>query len=54
MYEMGLTQKSLSQLIGVSPSRMCDYLSGKCEPTLPVARNITKKLNISPSVVLGV
>ena len=29
MYEMGLNQKSLSQLIGVSPSRLSDYISGK-------------------------
>ena len=33
MYEMGLTQASLAQLIGVSPSRVCAYLSGKAEPT---------------------
>ena len=45
MYEMGLNQKSLSQLIGVSPSRLSDYISGKCEPTLKVAREISKKLN---------
>jgi len=54
MYEMGLTQASLAKLIGVSPSRVCDYLSGKSEPTLKVGRTISKKLNISPSVVLGV
>lgn len=38
MYEMGLNQKSLSKLIGVSPSRLSDYISGKCEPTLKVAQ----------------
>ncbi len=54
MYEMGLNQKSLSQLIGVSPSRLSDYISGKCEPTLKVAREISKKLNIDASIVLGV
>lgn len=54
MYEMGLTQASLAKLIGVSPSRVCDYLSGKSEPTLKVGRVISKKLNISPAVVLGV
>ena len=54
MYEMGLTQASLAKLIGVSPSRVCDYLSGKCEPTLKVGRTISQKLNISPAVVLGV
>lgn len=54
MYEMGLTQASLAQLIGVSPSRVCAYLSGKAEPTLQVGRTISKKLGISPAVVLGV
>ncbi|GHV44145.1 transcriptional regulator [Bacteroidia bacterium] len=54
MYEMGLNQKSLSTLIGVSPSRVSEYLAKKSEPTLPVARNISRKLNVSPGVVLGV
>ncbi len=54
MFEMGLTQKSLSELIGVSPSRLSDYISGKCEPTLKVAREISRKLNIDASIVLGV
>lgn len=54
MYEMGLTQASLARLIGVSPSRVCDYLSGKSEPTLKVGRIISQKLNISPAIVLGV
>jgi len=54
MYEMGLTQKSLSELIGVSPSRVSDYLTGKCEPTLKVARSISRNLNIDASIVLGV
>lgn len=54
MYEMGLTQASLAKLIGLSPSRVCDYLSGKSEPTLKIGRTISKKLNISPAIVLGV
>ncbi|RHO70763.1 helix-turn-helix domain-containing protein [Parabacteroides sp. AF48-14] len=54
MYEMGLTQKALSTLIGVSPSRLSDYVSGKCEPTLKVAREISRKLNIDANIVLGV
>ena len=54
MYEMGLNQKSLAKLIGVSPSRLSDYISGKCEPTLKVAREISQKLNIDANIVLGV
>ncbi|MGN1245417.1 MAG: type II toxin-antitoxin system HigA family antitoxin [Muribaculaceae bacterium] len=54
MYEMGLTQASLAKLLGVSPSRICDFLSGKSEPTIKVGRKISKQLNIDPAIVLGV
>lgn len=54
MYEMGLTQAALAKLIGVSPSRICEYLSGKKEPTLKQGRNICNRLNIEASIVLGV
>ena len=54
MYEMGLNQKSLSELLGVSPSRISDYFSGKCEPTLKVARTMARTLNIDAHIVLGV
>ncbi len=54
MYELGLTQKSLAEMIGVSPSRFSDYISGKCEPTLKVARAMHRHLNIDANIVLGV
>jgi len=54
MYEMGINQTKLSMLLEVSPSRVSEYLTGKSELTMPVARNICRKLNISASVVLGV
>jgi HTH-type transcriptional regulator/antitoxin HigA len=54
MYELGLTQRSLAELIGVSPSRLRDYMSGKCEPTLKIAREICRKLDIDAAIVLGV
>jgi HTH-type transcriptional regulator/antitoxin HigA len=54
MHEMNLNQNRLSALLGVSTSRVSEYLTGKSEPTLSVARNISRKLNISASVVLGV
>jgi len=54
MYEMGLNQIKLSEILEISPSRVSDYLTGKSEPTLPVARNISRKLNINASVVLGI
>ncbi|NDV58308.1 type II toxin-antitoxin system HigA family antitoxin [Bacteroides sp. 519] len=54
MYEMRISQKKLSEIIGVSPSRVSEYLSGKGEPTLNIARQISKKLNIDADIVLGV
>ena len=54
MAEMELNQKRLSELLGVSTSRVSEYLNGKSEPTLKVAREISVKLNIDASIVLGV
>lgn len=54
MYERGLSQKAVAELIGVSPARVCEYLSGKTEPTLQIAREICHKLDIDPSIVIGV
>lgn len=54
MYEMGSTQVALSKLLGINPSRICEYLSGKREPTLKQARIMSQKLNIDPAIVLGV
>lgn len=54
MYEMGLTQNALAKLLGISPSRVSDYLTGKSEPTLKIGRTISKTLNIDPAIVLGV
>lgn len=54
MFEMGISQVKLSEILNVSPSRVSEYLTGKSEPTLKIAREISKKLNIDASVVLGV
>jgi len=54
MAEMGLNQKRLSELLGVSTSRVSEYLTGKSEPPLKVARDISVKLGIDASIVLGV
>ena len=54
LYEMGLNQKALAEMLGVSQSRISEYLSGKSEPTLSIARKISKLLNIDPAIVLGV
>lgn len=54
MYEMKLNQNNLSALLQVSPSHISEYLTGKSEPTLKVAREISRKLNIDANIVLGV
>jgi len=38
----------------VSTSRVSEYLTGKSEPPLKIARNISQKLNIDPIIVLGI
>lgn len=54
MYQMDLTQEDLCRLLNISASRVSEILSGKCEPTLKMARTISKTLNIDASIVLGV
>ena len=54
MFERGLNQKRLSELLGVSTSRVSEYLTGKSEPTLKTARDISQKLDIDPVIVLGI
>ena len=54
MFEQGLSQKELAIKIGVSPSRISEYLSGKKEPTLPIARRIHEVLHIDAGIILGV
>ena len=51
--EKGMTQKQLAQEIGISPSRVKDYISGRSEPTLKVARLLCQILNIQPAAMLG-
>lgn len=51
---MRFTQVKLLEIMGVSTSRVSDYLNGRSEPTLKVARTISQKLDIDASIVLGV
>ena len=54
LYEMGITQSKLAEMLDISPARVSEIMTGKCEPTLKIGRAISRKLNISPSIVLGV
>lgn len=51
--EKGMTQKQLAREIGISPSRVSDYISGRSEPTLKIARLLCRVLNIPPAAMLG-
>ena len=51
--EKGMTQKQLAAMIGVSPSRVSDYVSGRAEPTLRIAKALCAVLGISPVLMLG-
>ena len=53
MYEMNLTQKAFAEILGISPPRVSEYLTGKSEPTLQVARRMHKNLNIDANVILN-
>jgi HTH-type transcriptional regulator/antitoxin HigA len=54
MKEMGINQTALSKILNLSASRISDYLNGRSEPTLRVARDISMKLNIDANIVLGI
>ena len=51
--ENNMTKKQLANEVGVSPSRISDYVSGRAEPTLKIARLLCRVLNITPSAMLG-
>ena len=52
--EKGMTQRQLANEIGISPSRVNDYISGRSEPTLKIARLLCQVLNIPPAAILGI
>ena len=51
--EKQMSQKQLAIEIGVSPSRINDYISGRAEPTLKIARLLCTTLGITPAAMLG-
>lgn len=48
-----MTQKELSEAIGLSTSRISDFTKGRSEPTLATAGQICKVLDIMPEAMLG-
>lgn len=52
MFEMNLKRKDLAELLNTSASRVSEYLNGKREITLKVAKDLHKKLNIDAEIIL--
>jgi HTH-type transcriptional regulator/antitoxin HigA len=52
MFEMKLKRKDLASLLNTNASRISDYLSGKREITLKVAKALHQKLNIDSDIIL--
>ena len=44
---------SMAEMLGISCARISEIISGKGEPSLRTGREMCRKLNIDPSVVLG-
>ena len=53
MAELKISQKKLAEILNVSPSRISEYLNGKSEPTLKIARQLRDELNIDADIILG-
>ncbi|WP_340158941.1 helix-turn-helix domain-containing protein [uncultured Maribacter sp.] len=52
MFEMGLKREDLAALLNTSTSRISDYLNGRGEITLKVAKALHQKLNIDGDIIL--
>lgn len=47
-------ERKLAEMLGLSAARMSEIITGKGEPSLKTGREISRKLNIDPAIVLGV
>ncbi|MBR4380043.1 MAG: helix-turn-helix domain-containing protein [Bacteroidaceae bacterium] len=53
LYEKGINQSKLAEMLGLSNARVSEIMSGKSEPSLKIGRLISQKLDIDPAIVLG-
>lgn len=54
LFEMNITQKKAAEMLGISTPRFSELMNGKIEPSYKLCQSLCTKLNIAPSVVLGV
>jgi HTH-type transcriptional regulator / antitoxin HigA len=52
MYQRKLKQKDLAKLLGTTPSRVSEFLNGKRDLTIDMARGLYQKLNVDPNLIL--
>ncbi len=52
MFEMKLKQKDLAKLLGTPASRISEYLSGKRDISLEIAKALHQKLDIDSDIIL--
>ncbi len=50
--EQNKTQKQLAEDLGISPSRVSDFIKGRGEPSLSIAGKICRLLSIEPALIL--
>lgn len=53
MYQRKLKQKDIAKILGTTPSRVSEILSGKRGLTLDLAKALYHKLNIDPKFILS-
>ncbi len=53
MYQRKLKQKDVAQILGTTPSRISEILSGKRGLTIDLAKGLYNKLNIDPKLILS-
>lgn len=46
MYTQKLTQREVAKMLNISPSRLNDFIKGRGEPSLPLARKMSECLDI--------
>ena len=51
--EKEMKQKELAKELGISPSRVSEFINGKSEPSLRIARTLCTVLGITLATVLG-
>jgi HTH-type transcriptional regulator/antitoxin HigA len=53
MSELQLKNKDLAKLLGTTPSRISEYLNGKRDISLKIAKALQQKQNIDSDIILN-